>query len=511
MAIPLRFLGRAVCAAFLLGTVTAWAQLPRKGPNAPSGAVANAKEYRVFVGLRTSLSGGKLSPEQVQKQAAKMGCDAVFLADSLWRGLEYGWPPFRYSLWIEVQKPSVLSMGPARYVRAVEALNGNQSLGLPLMVPGVRVCPRYYWSGFAPLNLVCHNRDRTILMLGVHDSRALTKLSVANGFILPRDRWWVFFSRFLVLLCVGIWIGYFYLPGWIRHRFHVRRRKTRGIYFVFVLIPSVVLLFFFNLWLSGDNRFNLYQNRTGLTTEQTVLNQGNSAGYFQVWSRPQQGWTTYHWPITFDTEPLPNLISLTQNYHAASCFAAGGPVLYKPGALWDQRLLEYLSQVSPYPVWLIGDFSAHEDLDNPGRFINENLVRAEKRSAQALVAALMRGHFYARRRTMSNAIAIRRFAVEGVSFGDSGSISKKAASIDIAVDSLLPGTPVNVVIVRNGKALYRIQGKTPLLRKISDPLDRFRVDFYYRIIVTGPGALAAVGQPAFIHYVSPDLPRPMKD
>ncbi len=489
-------------AAILLPAVGGFVRAQNHAPD--SEEQSPLQPYRVVVGFRTSVSGGDMSLDKLAREARTAGIDGVMLSDRLSRQLQYGLPPLRYLLWFALRKPSVSTMGPARYIENVRTLNRAQKD--VCLVPGVRVTPAYYWTGSLLGDLQCHNYHREILMLGARASGPLVRLPYAAGYVPGRDGPWIFASRFLLLFCVALWVGYYYVPAWVRHRFRIRRRKTKSVYFVFLIVPSLVILAFFNLVTGGVRRFHVHGPPEGMGPEQEVLNQGAEAGFFQVWSHPQAGVEAYRWPVSFVTPPYREVITLTHNFNAFSCFSISGEDLYAPGQVWDRLLLDYIEQVAPYPVWTVGDLlDPNKLVGTPGGMV-DNVVFARAKTPEAFLAALEAGRFYSRRRSPTNAIDFKSFTVEGHSFGERAKTDRSRMKVAFEVSSIEPGTQVEVKLIRNGVVLYSFKGVTPFTKELSDSIDQRTENVYYRITAEGPGRLAAVGQPVFLTYAPPDRP-----
>jgi len=485
---------------FLITTLRAPAADPAasSGPKRPE----HLRPYRVAIGFRSRVSGGSQSLDKLVQEAKVIGLDGVVLSDCFSRQMQYGLPPLRYLLWASVRKPSVSTLGPARYIETVKTLNERQKT--VCVIPGVRVAPGYYWTGSILGDLKCHNFHREVLMLGTEDAAPLERLSYGAGFVPGRDGLWIFASRFLLLFIVTLWVGYFYIPAWVRHRFRIRRRKTKGVYFVFFIVPSVVLIFFFNIVASGISRFHIHGPPEGMNVEQTVLNEGAAAGFFQIWSHPQEGIEAYWWPVTFTTPPYLDIIPLTHNYNGFSCFSATGIDLYAAGSAWDRQLRDYIEQVAPYPLWAVGDLLDPQSIGDTRAGMVDNIVFAQGKTPDLLLHALEKGRFYCRRRSMNNAIDFTHFSVEGHTFGERGKTSRNQVAVEFEVSSLEIGVPVTVKLIRNGIVLYSFKGVTPFAKKLSDAMDERTEKVYYRITARGPGRLAAVGQPVFLSYVPPE-------
>jgi len=490
------WLGGLVLLTAMFGTPVDGGALP-----AASNGAEPLERYRVAIGFRSQLSGGSQPLEKLVQEAKAVGFDGVLLADNLSRQLQYGLPPLRYLLWFSVRKPSVSTMGPARYIETVRAVNERQKS--VCLIPGVRVTPGYYWTGSVWGDLKCHDFHREILMLGTTESAALSRLSYSAGFVPGRDGLWIFASRFLLLLLTALGVGYFHIPMWIGHRYRMRHEKARRLYSICLIAPVVLLTVLFNIGAGEIGRFHIHGPSPGMNVEQRVLDEGAAAGFFQIWSQPQTSVEVYRRPVTFSTQKYGQAISLTHNYNGFSCFSVSGTDIYAAGGVWDRQLRDYIKCAAPYPILAVGDLLDPRSIGNSRIGIVDNIVRARGKTPELLLEALGKGRFYCRRRSASNAIDFTHFSVDGYSFGEHGRTTRNRINVEFEVSSLEIGTPVAVELIRNGTVLHTFKGATLFAKRITDTIDRRMENMYYRITVRGPDRLAAVGQPVFLFRASP--------
>src|SRR3989304_4590808 len=113
-------------------------------PESPTG-LQPYKAYSCIFHVHSRISSpGGYSLSELTGVARRYGVDAIFLSDNLTDTIEYGLPPLRHVLWLNYSRPSVMTFGPRAYLDMVAAENRRQSD--VLYVPGVEVCPRFYWT-----------------------------------------------------------------------------------------------------------------------------------------------------------------------------------------------------------------------------------------------------------------------------------------------------------------------------------------------------------------------------
>ncbi len=486
---------RRLCLCLLLGLAAG--ALQAAGPTAGSGI----RPTRVWVGVRSNLSSGTLSLSEWALQARLDGVEGVVFTDDLYRGLHLAMPGLPYTLWLAWQRPSVLAMGPGQYLAAVDAA-GDANPGV-ILIPGFSVAPRYVWSGGPLSGFVCRDWDRRLGVVGLQDPALCRRLPFAAGFVAGRDDGWIAVSRALLAAVALAVASLLLLP----QRLAVgQRRRRKGLYraviFVFVLVPLLALSLFFNVVANDISRLHVWTDEVSSDAPQQVLDAVNKAGLFQYWSALDESVTEAIPPVIFDTPAAPGCLALTFNQNAFGCLGQSGALLHRPGGPWDRRLIEYVRDALPTPIWAVGEVPAVWPLQGTATFTVENVLFPQHLGAAALVEALDKGAFYARRQTAENSLSIDVFTVNEATFGATVESQGDPVEVRIAISAAQRGTPVHFVLVQDGKVILADDDQTPVQRKLKLPLPPRAAKTYFRLVVDGPEPLVAVGQPVFVTLVS---------
>ena len=84
-------------------------------------------ELKCIVHIHSDMSSGTYSLPELTETAKNYGIDVLFLTDSLTQSIEYGLLPWRHILWAGHSRPSILTLGPKRYLAAIQRENDRQS------------------------------------------------------------------------------------------------------------------------------------------------------------------------------------------------------------------------------------------------------------------------------------------------------------------------------------------------------------------------------------------------
>lgn len=137
-----------------------------------------ARPVKVILHVHSTFSSGSLEVPQIVSLVTQTDADAVILTDSALRRWEYGVWPLRGLVKRVVEQPSVLSIGPERYLQEIQRLNDP---GSPVSVlAGLEAAPFYYWqrSPFHRLGGELRGWNRHLLVFGLHDPKLIRALPV---------------------------------------------------------------------------------------------------------------------------------------------------------------------------------------------------------------------------------------------------------------------------------------------------------------------------------------------
>ena len=236
--------------------------------------------------------------------------------------------------------------------------------------------------------------------------------------------------------------------------------------------------------------------------EQRVLDDGRAAGVFAYWAHPEA--TDHHEfkvlgvPFIADTRPYPHLLQLTTNYQAFGGVYEDRNTLYEPLGEWD-ALLEEALRGRRAPVWCLGEMLYHYEGHAGKTFDNvETVIWASEKTAPALLQALHRGAFYARRNHRGQRIEVDNWTVNNAASGETLHLTSSNLDIRLDLDSATPGEKVTVDVVRNGHVVHRAELTTPARLRWTDTPAPELGAAYYRAIIRGQHPLKAVTNPIFV-------------
>ncbi|AKJ63889.1 PHP domain-containing protein [Kiritimatiella glycovorans] len=462
---------------------------------------ARADDYRCAVHIHSRASyGGVYGLEELSALAERRGIDAVFLTDSHALQAEYGPPPFRHLAAVRYNLPSVMTLGPRRYLREIRRYNESGS-GV-LFVPGVEVIPRHYWDDrIAPPRWTLHNTQRNLMLLGCEKPRVIRRIPATLGFLPRRDR----AARGLVALLVGAVLvlasGYLWFPAAASRWDRLSLRAWKGRYLVLALLPLIAAAAILEIVFGSFDRYDLYGARRDCDTEQRVIDYGQRHGAFVYWAHPE-AFDHHEWgPLTMDTRPYPEVLSKTRGYHAFGVLYEQETTLYREGSRWDTVLREVLQGARMRPVWGIGEMLYREE-GHAGKQLGnvDTVIRAPALTRDALMGALRRGRFYASRRNPSTdeRLTLRDFTVNGVYCGGYARTSDGAATVQLSVGGSATNEPVRVAVIRDG-TLWREEHATPPFELAwTDDEIRSGERHYYRCYVEGAYPVRLVANPVFV-------------
>ncbi len=450
--------------------------------------------YPCAIHVHSTFSGGRYTLPELTAVARRYGIAAIVLTDSLNVNIQYGLPPFRHIWWYARHLPSILTADPADYLAAIRRENARQHDVLYL--PGFEVCPRYYWTGrLRDNNLVCHDHQRNLVVIGAATPRQMAAVPEATGFTWRRHAPWIVVSRALLALFGLALLALLFLPGFLARRSAYSRRELRRSVLAGVLAPVLLLMVLFEWaarrWAGGD----IYEPDPTLQTEQRVLDALAADGLIAYWAHPEA--TDDHdfqyrgRGFKLQTRPYPEVLERTRGYAGFGGVYEDRNTLTDPGGAWDAVLMEHLQGQRAAPTWCFGEMLYHYEGQAGKKMRNvETVVWAPRRTTSDLLAALRQGRFYARRNAEDQSLVLADWRIAPVA-------TATAWQVNLRVESARAGEPIAAVLIRNGAVAARTQGVTPLEWNWTDAAGHAAAPAYYRVIVTGAPPLKAVSNPLF--------------
>lgn len=470
--------------------------------------------FSCIMHVHTRMSSGNYQLPELTQIAQAQGVDAIFLSDNLVESIEFGLPPLRHIFWASHQeKPSVLTIGWKRCLTEIRRENERQND--VLYVPGVEVSPRFFWSGsLLKKNLVCHNHQRDLIVIGTGNAGSLVNLPAARGFVPGRDTFWIILTRLLVFLFVCACLGLLFLPRRLARRSGYTAGMIRRAFFFGLILPLVLLMVLINFLASMMPAFKIYSPDDPARFEQRVLDALKRENLVSFWAHPEapdhQEFKYFGVPFTVDTRPYPEVLLKTKGYTGFAGVNEGENKFVDPGSVWDMVLKQYLDGKRDEPPWCFGEMLYHYEGQAGKRLSNvETMIWAPEKKAEALLDSIRKGYFYARQNYAGQSLALDQWQVDHWESGQTGQTTNGYVDISLRVSARLPGEAAKpsvalakegekaeVLIIRNGEVIKKADITLPLELNLRDSPREARV--YYRAVVSGKYPVRLVTNPIFI-------------
>ena len=453
------------------------------------------KVYSCVFHVHSKVSaGGSYSLAELTALARRDGVDAIFLTDNLTSTIEYGLPPLRHVLRISYSRPSVMVTGPLAYLEMVETENRRQSD--VLHVPGVEVCPRFYWTGsIKGKNLVCHNHQRNVIAVGTTNAAVLAGIPEARGYVWKEDPVWMAVSVIGPVLLLLLLLSAAGVSRFLSRTSPYSREDILRSYFLSIVLPLAVLVLATNGAASFMPSFDIYGEDNIARHEQRTIDFLRENGVAHYWAHPEakdeQDFTCLNVPFKVRTAPYPEMLVKTGGYTGFGGVYEDINTLTDTNSLWDTVLAEYAAGRRKVPVWCFGEMLYHYEGQAGKKFGNvETMVSAAEKTAPALLRSLRDGRFYARNNSENQSLTLEEWKVQAAEQG--------FLDVSLSVASRAPGEKVRVLLIRNGQLAKDVDGVTPLRLDLHDSAPAGSGISYYRAVVTGAYPLKLVTNPLFV-------------
>ncbi len=348
------------------------------------GVQAEYQQWDLAADIKTRFSTGCSSVSELMTQAELRGLDTLLFGDHDHKSVQYGVPYVERILRTRMGSRSLLDNGAATYLSEINQI--DKSDDTLVLIPGVESSPFYYWTG-SPLdhNLVAHNWDKHLLIVGLPNSRDYEELPTLNSSFTTRyleDDYLLF-----TIFCIGALIGLYGFLG----------KRWRGISFVFALIMTLLAA---NAHPFKSSPFDQYHGDQGVEPYQYLIDYADSKGALVFWNHLEM-------PVNEEldsgliqvktrTESHPQDLLLTQRYTGFQAMSDSPVSAVEPGKEWDQVLMQYLKGRRDRPVWGYGPNDFRCEGKN-GDFLGDvrTIVLTSRKSRPAMVKALGAGRMYA--------------------------------------------------------------------------------------------------------------------
>jgi hypothetical protein len=475
----------------------------------PGRAEPALRPIPTVIHVHSTWSTGDQTLDELATRARERGIEAVFLTENHLQRYEYGLPPLRGLIRYRREYPSVLAAGPEAFLAAVAAANDRQKD--VVLVPGVEVVPRYYWTGRVSAGtLTMHDAQKNLLALGLYRAEDYWDLPVVGN---VHAGHWGLYSLWLLspalLVIPGVWLLRMRRRREIRLQ-HFRVTEDRRLILPGVLCLGAAVLLLVNNYPFRVSPVSPYETDAGLAPHQRVIDFVVQQGGLVAWSLPEakdhQVVTVAGLRATIHTDPYPSDLLRTDRFAAFGGIYEDTTTFTEPGLGWDQLLLSYLNGLRAAPAWAIGESAYHAE-GHAGKRLGDvqTVVLTERKDAAGLLQAIRLGRVYALMRTADDGLALNRFQVIAPDrpAAEAGGRLALAAGGRPEVQAevrTLSGRrlPVEVRLIRSGAVIHSVRGETPLAFRWAEPPLPAGARLFFRLEVRGPGGHHLLSNPVFL-------------
>ncbi len=440
--------------------------------------------------VKTRYSRGCETVEDISRLAKQKGIDAVLFGDRARDQLEYGVWPLERILKKTLSGPSLFSSGVATYLAEINSLNGQQAI----LIPGAEVTPFYYWTGSVwQDNLVAHDADRNLWLLGLASSQAYEQLPIAHGSFSTKyqDRFLNAALSSLALCLIFSVLAY--------------KNRTR---WLTLPLAMVFFLLAINNHPFRSSPFDPYQGDRGVEPIQEV------AGYVA-----DNGGMAF---LTGLDSPPPGKsvgsVSLETLAHAEDLVSANritgfqavapAPVrAAQAGRQWDGALTDYTQGKRAAPVWGYGGNNfLCEDMEGPVFGSVRTVFLVREKSREAVLDAMAHGRMYAVRQPDANRLSLDEFVVREKELGHKAEmgetlVSTGAPEIHLKVrDTGGEGKKARVTLIRNGTVIREVTATLPHQLVHTDAEVPLEGTVFYRVLVNASEVDHLASNPIFVRF-----------
>ena len=438
---------------------------------------------------------------ELTRIATNYGIDVVFLSDSMVESIQYGVPWLRHVLWVNWNNRSVMRDGPETFLSLVARENARQAN--VLYVPGVEITPRYYWAGsLLTGNLTCHNHQRNIIALGIDDADVLREIPITAGYARGLHAFWRCITLLLMALFLGALFAAVFGAPVLARRSSFQTGELRRSFLTVMLLPLIAIMVVLNLIAGRNPDFDVYAADKPAKFEQRTLSYLEQQRIPCFWAHPE-AFDRHDFGFGFlrlaiRTEPYPEILRQTTGYTGFAGINEGANNLIMPESLWDSVLMQGLRDPERKAAWCFGEMLYHYEGQAGKKMGNvQTMVWSEEREQAALLEAIRRGRFYARRNSDNQSLTLEEWRVCGACSGERVRACEDAVPVSLAVSASMPGARLSVQVLRNGKAIRNETLAAPFRLDFFDDLPG-NEPVYYRALVFAEHPVKLATNPVFV-------------
>jgi hypothetical protein len=463
-------------------------------PHGQTGQTATRtyEQLPALIDLRTTFSDGEYDPETIVRMAAGKGFNVVIFNDHDRVVIEYGLPPLRNLLKVKKELNSIHKTGVDAYLQTFDDL--RKRYPQMILIPGTESTPFYYWTG-SPFSgtLTANDHERRLLTMGLEKPEYYETLPVLHNSLSRGHLRAVWPALTAFGLCFLIAFAFVFKRGWWR---------ISGV--VLALLSSG---FFVNTLFARPSPYDPYHGKQGAAPYQLFIDAVNQKGGLVFWNYPetQSGVRTLG-PIRLSTLPYPGMLLETRDYTGFAALYGDTSTVTEPGNIWDEVIKEHCAGFRKRPAWGIATADFHRE-GEAGQHLGDfqTVMWLAERSPEAALDALRSGRMYACQGKFPRVPRLYEFSVSAaqpeaahraISGEEITLVGQARVRITLSGGVAGAGKEVRVRLIRSGSLIQVFKGTMPLEIDYTDPLEARGEKIYYRMDMTGYGAI--VSNPIFV-------------
>lgn len=249
--------------------------------------------------------------------------------------------------------------------------------------------------------------------------------------------------------------------------------------------------------------FDPYHGDEGTAPFQEVIDYADSHGAMTFWAHPEANYGAsetapdkkiagFKLPKIFMvTEKHPSDLIRTDGYTGFESLYGDTIHATEPGREWDQVLIRYCDRAREKPVWGFCGLDFHKQGQNSWSYLDkgETVFWVREKTREQVLDAMRNGRMYAVYQGGAAKIRLDDFSMASQDQEDGAAVSGGSVetrgdpmSLHIAVSlSDAASVPVRIEIIDSGKALYTLEGMTPL--NITQDIPASRAKGFVRAVI----------------------------
>ncbi|MCP4650996.1 MAG: hypothetical protein GY853_13090 [PVC group bacterium] len=444
------------------------------------------EQIPALIHISSTVSDGRYELSDIVDEAEKAGFKAVVFTDRLLMRWEYGLWPLRKIIKSTVENNSIFRFGIEKYLQQIEILSRNNPE--MVLIGGVDTTPFYYWEGdMFKQGLTLNDSHKHMLVVGLDNPQDLSQMPVmGNSAALYSGFKFVDFWPFLIIIAGIICL--------------VRVNKYRIVSILLLIIGGVFLV---NNFPFRTTVFDQYQGDKGILPYQNLINHVEAKGGMTFWTHPEAENIQKTSKADIVTKKHPEDLLKSKDYTGFTVFYEGYQEVGRPGGVWDEVLLQYISGKRQKPVWAIGGMAFDYSGSLEDRCLSlRNILLIKDLDKMSALESFRKGRLYVLAGKQASGFMLDDFVVLDKSQG-----AKSGMGQTLLLQGAVPHLKINghflnssaqelkIKLIKNKEVVKTFVVHAPLNIEYSD--GSFNSDAYYRVEIQGKG-LHVITNPIFV-------------